>query len=61
MIIDKKLTNKINTNELDLSDNVAEEECMVLLESKGCRLPKNAEFPKRRYYVSDDKRTLQQR
>ena len=31
---------------------------MVLLESKGCRLPKNAEFLER-YYVSDERRILQ--
>ena len=36
--------NKIKANELGLSDNVMEEECRVLLESKGSRLPKNVEF-----------------
>ena len=66
--------NKIKTNELGLSDNVMEEECRVLLESKGCKLPKNVEFLERRIifrYVmlmkgsrkSDEllRKTLQQR
>lgn len=41
------MTRKINqiiTNELGLSDNVVGEERRVLLESKECRLPRNAEF-----------------
>ena len=41
--------NKIRTNELGLSDNMMEEECRVLLESKGSRLPKDDVFLKRRY------------
>jgi len=47
-INDGKSVNKLKSNELGLSDNMVEEECRVLLESKGCRLPKNVEFLEKR-------------
>ena len=46
--------NRIKTNELGLSDNVVEEKCRVLLESKGRRLPKDVQAEFLGYVESSD-------